>query len=131
MNPGNNFAQLSQCRKFGFGQGQGQGMGQGMGMGPSGSSGYAIAGAPALGIIGHEPNAMGGNASALASDPVGRGSGLGEGVIGVTQTGEPDVLRDLNPVARESGAVASDSVSDEYQDLVAEYFEAITTRKQE
>ena len=46
------------------------------------------------------------------------------------QPGTPDVLQGLNPVNRQSDAVSSETVIQEYQDLVDSYFKAITTRKE-
>jgi hypothetical protein len=135
LNAGNNFNQMSQCRKFGLGKGQRPGSGSGMaagmsaGMGETGEAGYAMPGAPPMGIMGREAIPNGGNATARASSELGRGQGAGPGGNTDSLKEGADVLTGLNPVNRQSGAVASESVAEEYSDLVDRYFEAITTRK--
>ena len=53
-------------------------------------------------------------------------------LAGTTAAADPDkadVLKGLNPVNRQSGAVASETVIEEYNDVVENYFKAITTKK--
>jgi hypothetical protein len=45
------------------------------------------------------------------------------------ETDKPDVVKGLNPVNRQSGAIASEARIEEYNDVVEGYFKALTTRK--
>jgi hypothetical protein len=59
------------------------------------------------------------------------GKGAGAALAGGQgQTSEPDTIRGLNPVNRQSSAVSSESVIEEYNDVVENYFKTITTRKE-
>jgi len=127
MNPGNNFAQMSRSRKFGFGNGRGQA--GGMGEGQMGMSGYAAVDGSTLNVMGNESSIHNGNAAARQSSRYGKGAGaLAAGAKG--EPGNPDVMKGLNPVNRQSGAVSSETVIEEYNDLVDSYFKAITTKKE-
>jgi hypothetical protein len=128
MNPGNNFAQMSRSRKFGFGNGRGQAGGTGEGQ--AGTSGYAAVDGSTLNVMGNESSVRNGNAVARQSSRYGKGAGaLAAGSRG--EPGNPDVMKGLNPVNRQSGAVASETVIEEYNNLVDSYFKAITTKKGE
>jgi hypothetical protein len=70
-----------------------------------------------------------GNAAARQSSRYGRGAGALAGQ-GKGQPGNPDVMKGLNPVNRQSAAVSSETVIEEYNDLVDSYFKAITTKKE-
>jgi hypothetical protein len=50
---------------------------------------------------------------------------------GKTEIEKSDAMKGLNPVNRQSGAVASETVLEEYNDVVENYFKAITTRNQQ
>lgn len=129
MKPGSSFSQMAACQKFGQ-VGKGMGMGMGMGMGAMGTSGYAVPGAPQRSLLGNEPAPNRGSATAQSS-PAGKGTGT---VDGKTVAGEPDksdVMKGLNPVNRQSGAITAESVPAEYTELVENYFKAITTKKGE
>ena len=127
MNPGQNFAQMARSRKPG--SGQGQGMGWGIGMGSAGSSGYAVMGRNRLDVMGNERAPSRGSAAARRSSRDGQGTGLLAGDTGRPDSEKADALKGLNPVNRQSGAVASESGVDEYSDVVDSYFKAITTAK--
>jgi ElaB/YqjD/DUF883 family membrane-anchored ribosome-binding protein len=127
MNSGNNFAQMSRSRKFGFGNGRGQA--GGMGEGQMGTSGYAAVDGSTLNVMGNESSIRNGNAAARQSSRYGKGAGaLAAGAKG--EPGNPDVMKGLNPVNRQSGAVSSETVIEEYNDLVDSYFKAITTKQE-
>jgi hypothetical protein len=127
MNPGKNFAQMSRSRKFGIGKGRG--LAFAMGQGQSGSSGYAVMDGSKLAVMGNE--FMPSRSSATGKQPsrVGKGAGALAGNPGGLDTDKPDSLKGLNPVNRQSGAVASETVIEEYDDVVESYFKAITTKK--
>jgi ElaB/YqjD/DUF883 family membrane-anchored ribosome-binding protein len=127
MNPGRNFAQMSLSRKFGRG-GQ-QGMGMGVGQGARGSSGYAVMDGSTMNVLGNESSASRGSATARQSSRFGKGAGTLAGRTGAAETEKADVMKGLNPVNRQSGAVASETVPDEYSALVDTYFRVITTKK--
>lgn len=126
LKPGRNFAQMAQSRKFGTASGQQAGMG--MGEGSAGTSGYAVVDGSTLDVLGNEAAPRSSQASARQSSHRAKGAGA----MAINTTGameKPDVVKGLNPVNRQSGAVASEAVIDEYHDVVESYFKAITTRK--
>ena len=126
MNPGNNFAQMARSRKFGFGKGRGQ---AGMGEGMMGTSGFAVMDGSTMSVMGNESSARSGNTAARQSSRFGKGAGkLAAGSSG--EVGKPDVMKGLNPVNRQSAANASEAVIEEYNDVVENYFKAITTKKE-
>jgi ElaB/YqjD/DUF883 family membrane-anchored ribosome-binding protein len=128
MNPGSNFAQMSRSRKFGFGTGRGQAGGMGEGM--MGTAGYAVMDGSSMDVLGNESSVRNGNAAARQSSRFGRGAGaLAAGGRGVA--GKPDVIKGLNPVNRQSAAASSETVIQEYNDVVENYFKTITTKKEE
>jgi hypothetical protein len=126
MNPNNNFAQMSRSRKFGAGAGRGRAGGQGEGQ--AGSSGYAMMDGSALNVMGNESRAANSKTSRQSSR-----FGKGAGTLAGADKGEiekADAMKGLNPVNRQSGAVSSEAVIEEYNDVVENYFKAITTRKE-
>ena len=127
LNPGNNFSQMAKSRKFGHARGQGQSMG--MGQGQAGASGYAVMDAPSAAVLGNEQSAKHGNASSRQSSRFGKGAGELAARSGNGQPDKADVVKGLNPLNRQSGAVASDSVPEEYSDVVDNYFKVLTTKK--
>jgi len=123
MKPGRNFAQMAQSRKFGRPGRTGRGL-EGMG----GSSGYAVADASSLAVMGNEFKPSRTSATARQSAQVGKGAGP-EGQ-GLAAESSPSVaLSGLNPVNRQSGNVESGMTLEEYNDIVEGYFKAITTRR--
>lgn len=127
MDPGRNFAQMARSKKFG--RVGNQGMGFGIGEGTTGTSGYAVMGEPTMNVIGNEQAASRGSTTARQSSRFGKGaSELASRSAGM-EGEKADVMKGLNPVNRQSGAVASETVIEEYSDLVENYFKTITTRK--
>lgn len=125
MSPGNNFAQMARSRKFGFGKGRGQGMGEGL----MGASGYAVMDGSSLNVMGNESSVRNGATAARQSSRFGKGAAK----AAATSRGAaepPDVMKGLNPVNRQSAATASEAVIEEYNDVVENYFKAITTKKE-
>jgi len=118
LNPGNNFKQMLECKKFGTTPGQ-------FGMGPTGQgglSGYSVTTGPNSPVMGNETQATssartGGagkdKAQPLAAQP---NVSLDRDVAG----------RDVNAINRESGAVQGEMTVEQYRDLVEKYFKAIT-----
>jgi hypothetical protein len=100
-----------------------------MGEGMMGTSGYAVMDGSSMDVLGNESSARNGNAAARQSSRFGKGAGAlaagGKGVVG-----QPDVIKGLNPVNRNSGANSSEAVIEEYNDVVESYFKAITTKKE-
>jgi hypothetical protein len=127
MNPNQNFAQMSRSRKFGSPTGRGREGGKGEGN--SGSSGYAMTDGTKPNVLGNESSVRRGTKSSRTSSRFGKGMGdLAGGGNG--EIGKPDALKNLNPVNRQSGAVASETVIEEYNDVVENYFKAISARKE-
>lgn len=123
----NNFAQMARSRKFGVNFGRG--LGQGSGQGESGESGYAMTDGSRVDVMGNEPQAQRGSASARQSSRQGKGIAAAALDPAATQTDKADVLKSLNPVNRQSAAVSSETFIEDYSDLVDHYFKTITTRK--
>jgi hypothetical protein len=126
MSPGNTFGQMSRSRKFGLGKRGAQG---GEGEGEAGQSGYAMVDGSNMKVLGNEKSSR--NSAKGTSRQSSRfGKGAGPALAGGQgQTTEPDTLKGLNPVNRQSSAVSSESVIEEYNDVVENYFKTITTRK--
>ncbi len=126
MNPGSNFAQMARSRNFGFGKGRGEGSGEGQGM--MGTSGYAVMDGSTVDVMGNESFVHNSTTTSRQSSRNGKGAGaLAAGERG--QIATPDEIKGLNPVNRQSGADSSETVIQEYNDLVDSYFKAITTKK--
>jgi hypothetical protein len=124
LNPGKNFAQMARSRKSGMSMGRapGQGMGQG-------ESGEAMTDGSKVDVMGNEAQAQRGNATARQSSRQGKGIGAPALNQAATQTDKADVVKNLSPVNRQSGAVSPETFIEEYSDLVDRYFKAITTGK--
>jgi hypothetical protein len=127
MNPNNNFAQMSRSRKFGSALGSGRASGQGQG--EQGSSGFAMMDGSAPDVLGNETSARNSSKTSRQSSRFGKGAGVLAGG-GKGEPGNPDALKNLNPVNRQSGAVSSETVIEEYNDVVENYFKAITAPKE-
>jgi hypothetical protein len=127
LNPGNNFAQMGRSRKSGVGSGRG--LGQGLGQGDSGQSGSAMMDGARVDVLGNEARAERGRPAARQSNRQGQGLGAVALNDAGLQTDNADVLKNLNPVNRQSGAVAAEAPIEEYSDLVDHYFKTITTGK--
>ena len=126
LNPKQNFAQMSRSRKFGLGQGRGK---AGQGEGQMGTSGYAMRDGSNPSVLGNETSTRNGSKTARQSSRFGKGSGtLAGGGSGAAE--KSDAMKNLNPVNRQSGAVASETVIEEYNTVVESYFKAITTKKE-
>jgi uncharacterized protein YoxC len=127
MNPKQNFAQMSRSRKFGFGFGRGRAAGQGEGT--TGTSGYVMTDGSTAEVLGNEISAQSGGRASRQSARFGKGAGALAG-LGNGEISPPDTLKNLNPVNRQSGAVASETVVEQYNDVVENYFKTITTKKE-
>ncbi len=127
MKPGNNFAQMARSRKFG-GAGMKPGMQRGMGEGEAGTSGYAVTDGSTLDVLGNEKAAVRGREEINQSNKLGKGEPGLPGGSAVADADKPDVMKNLNPVNRQSGAVSSESLIEEYNDIVERYFETLTAR---
>jgi hypothetical protein len=127
LNPNNNFAQMSRSRKFGDSLGRGRAGGQGEDA--MGTSGYAMTDGSNLKVLGNESKPRTGNRTSRQSSRLGQGAGVLAG-NGNSETAKPDAMKNLNPVNRQSGAVSSETVIEEYNDVVENYFKALTTKKE-
>ncbi|MEP6671227.1 MAG: hypothetical protein ABJF10_18845 [Chthoniobacter sp.] len=120
MNPAANFKQMMQCRKLGTG---GSKPGNGS-EGNGGRDGYAI-------ISGQNPNVLGNEALPSHTDKAQNdGHGKNKTPPNVVQPevalDKSDVVKGVNPLNRESEAVQSETIIQQYSDLVEEYFKALT-----
>jgi hypothetical protein len=128
MNAGKSFAQMAQSMKFGKAGRLGMGMALGQGFG---GSGYAVVDANFPAIMGNEKFAREGSATGKQPAQAGKGNVPGSGKQLSAQTDPVDSITGANPANRQSGAVKSEVVIEEYSDLVDRYFEAITTPKKQ
>jgi hypothetical protein len=126
MKAGNSFAQMARSRKFGRPGASGMG---GSGEGQSGMSGYAVMNGQTVDVMGNENLNSRGSASGRQPPRLGQGALAAKGKSERPEIDKSDRLKGLNPVNRQSGAVASESVADEYSALVDHYFKAITAKK--
>jgi hypothetical protein len=127
MNPGRNFQQMAQSRKFGRpGTGRGRGQMSGQGEGQEGTSGYAVMTGDTMNVMGNESFVMRSDATSKQSSK----NGLGKGTEDPNGSGlaldKSDVMTGLNAVNRQSGAVQSETLIEEYSDVVENYFKTIT-----
>jgi hypothetical protein len=127
MKPGRNFAQMARSRKFGHASGSAQGFGSGEGQ--PGSAGSAMMANSEVAVIGNEPAARHESAAALQASRAANGTGTLARGDSDSDREKAEVVKGLNPVNRQSGAVASETALEEYSDLVDNYFKAITTKK--
>jgi len=127
LRAGRNFAQMSRSRKFGLGPGEGLGLARGEGW--TGSSGFAAGQGASMKVLGNEMAARSPTASVSQSSRLGKGPGAMAGKGGTADTVKSELMKGLNPINRQSGAVAAETGLEEYSDLVDNYFKAITTRK--
>jgi hypothetical protein len=117
MKPGTSFRQMMQCRKFGHG------ITGSVGQGYTGRNGFAI-------ITGQNPNVLGNealpgnsNRAQKNGDPKGNAAQNAQQPVALDKS---DVVHDLNSLNRESEAVQSETIIQQYRGLVEEYFKAIT-----
>lgn len=129
LNPNHNFAQMSRSRKLGAGMGRGRASSQGEGEGATGTSGYAMTDGSNLKVLGNESKPRDGSKASRQSSRFGNGPGALAGGS-KAEIEKPDAMKGLNPVNRQSAAVASETVIEEYNDVVESYFKAITTKKE-
>ena len=125
MNAGNSFSQMGRSRKFGAGFGRGQkGMGQ---EGQGGETGYAAMDGSDLQVMGNESDVQKSTALAHQSNPLGKGQMAPN--PGKGRPEKADAMKGLNPANRPSAATSSETIIEQYNDVVENYFKAITTKK--
>ncbi len=122
--------QMRQSRKFSLEGGSLPGLASRPGASGGPASGYSTSGNNPPPVFGAEPAPDPATSAArLAASRAGQGSGSGDGAGGdatAVQTGKADVLQNLNPADRESGATPGELGADEYRELVEEYFKQLT-----
>ena len=77
-------------------------------------------------MLGNESMISRQSADSRQSSKQGAGAGLNGADPDGVAVDKADVLRGLKPVNRQSGAVNSESLFEEYSDVVEKYFKAIT-----
>lgn len=121
LNPGNSAQQMQQSRKFG--NGQSTGMAMGTQTGQAGNSGTAASTEPTRDVLGNE--ALVEHARVAKTVPAGLGPGKPE--TGAAQVAaKTDIRKGLKPINRQSEAVASEAILEEYRSIVDNYFRTIT-----
>jgi hypothetical protein len=119
MNPGRSFKQMLQSHKFGSGQQSGHSSDS-----DGGRDGYALS-------ADQEPNVLGNEALPKESDRAkangqGRNKATPDGAKPEVALDKNDVVHGVNPLNRESEAVQGETIIQQYNDLVDQYFKAIT-----
>jgi hypothetical protein len=123
MNPGRNFQQMMQSRKFGSGNKPGNGMGIGA-TGMSGDSGYAVSAQREASVLGNESRIQDSKSSRPGSKGYSQMKANAEPAPSTTE--KADATKGIQPVDRQSDAVQVESPIEQYSDLVEKYFKAIT-----
>jgi len=123
MNPGRNFQQMMQSRKFGKGNKPGSGIGFGP-TGAGGESGYAVSTQPESSVLGNESRMQDTKSSRPGSKGYSQMKADAEPVPSTTE--KADATKGIQPVDRQSDAVQVESPIEQYSDLVEKYFKAIT-----
>ena len=121
MNPGNSFKQMMQTRKFGQGRGFKQGQGA---QGNGGSDGYAVITGPNANVMGNE--SMISESEKAKLDGPGRNNATPNAAGAPAAIDKADVVRGMEAINRESGAVQGEAGIEQYSDIVDRYFKAIT-----
>ena len=119
MKPGMSFRQMMQTHKFGSGSKPGSGE-----QGDGGRDGFAV-------ITGPNPNVLGNEALPSATDKAetggdGKNKARPNDAKPEVALDKGDVVHGVNPLNRESEAVQSETIIQQYSDLVEKYFKAIT-----
>ena len=119
MKPGNSFQQMMQCHKFGSGSKSGTGE-----QGDGGHDGYAVISGPNPNVLGNE--ALPSETDKADTDGNGKAKAKPSDANPEVALDKGDVVHDVNPVNRESEAVQSETIIQQYGDIVEKYFKAIT-----
>jgi hypothetical protein len=82
-----------------------------------------------LSVMGNEASPRRGQSSARQPNRLGQGTGAPANASRNVEVSQGEAMQGLNPVNRQTGAVASEAAIEAYSDLVDSYFKAITTRK--
>ena len=99
--------------------------GEGEGDGETGTTGYAMTTGQAMNVMGNESFIARSESSSKDSSKLGSGKGKPD-PHGAVVVDKAEVPKGLTPVNRKSGAVAAESVIEEYSDVVEHSFKAIT-----
>jgi hypothetical protein len=128
MDPGKTWAQMMRSRNFsrpGSKQ-RGQGMQGQEGDGQQGDSGFSFSTQVPLGVLGNESMINRDTTTDRHSDKNGMAKNKPQKEFPDPAVDKTETMKGLNPVNRQSGAVQSESIIEEYNDVVDKYFKAIT-----
>src|SRR5262249_11544764 len=122
INPGSSFGQMMKSHKFGHGSKPGFGKGDGKGDG--GRDGFAM-------MAGQNPNVLGNeqldpNTDKSDTDGKGKNKTPPNAVAPEVALDKSDVVNGVNPLNRGSEAVQGETIIQQYNALVEEYFKALT-----
>lgn len=127
MNPGQTWAQMMRSRNFNRpGSKPGRGQQGAQGDGQQGESGYSISTQEPLEVLGNESIINRNATTDRHSDRNGMARNKPGKELAEPAVDKPESVQGLNPVNRKSGAVQSESLLEEYNDVVDKYFKAIT-----
>ena len=119
---GNSFEQMKKCRMAGFQSGRAVGQGKGQGTG----GGYSTSSSD-MDVLGNEQFSPQGDKHSSRSSKNGhQATGNPGSAERAPQADSPDVLKNLNPEHRQSGAVQGESSIEQYRAVVDEYFKKVT-----
>ena len=116
-----NFKQMMQSKKFGNGRGFKSGQGQ---MGNGGRDGQAVYTGPNANVMGNESRVSDADKARLNGN--GKNQATPDGATAPVALDKADVVKGVNAVNRESGAVQGETMIEQYSDIVEKYFKAIT-----
>ncbi|HYR58058.1 MAG TPA: hypothetical protein VEO95_05495, partial [Chthoniobacteraceae bacterium] len=120
LQAGSSFRQMMQTHKFGNGSKPGFGSGKGFG----GKDGYAVMTGPNANVMGSEKPIT--ESDKAAQGGPGRDKAKAESAAAAATVDKQDVVRGVQPVNRESGAVQGEAGIEQYSEIVDKYFKAIT-----
>jgi len=121
MKPGASFKQMMQSHKLGTGSGFKPGSGA---QGNGGKDGYSMFSGPNPNVLGNE--ALPSRSEKSKNDGQGKNTTPPSVANPEVALDKNDVVHGVNPLNRESEAVQSETIIQQYRDLVDEYFKAIT-----
>ncbi len=127
MDPGQTWAQMMRSRNFSRpGKQRGTGVMGAEGDGQSGDSGYSISTQNPLEVMGNESMINRNATSDKHSDRNGMAKNKPQKETAEPAVDKPETVQGVKAVNRQSGAVPSESMLEEYNDVVDKYFKAIT-----
>lgn len=122
---GRSFSQMAQTKKFQKPGSAGQGKGSGSEKGSAGG-GYAMQDHPEMSVLGNETMANPSESTQLSYRKSGAAAAAGQSSSASASVDKADSLRRLKSINRNSGAIPSETLVEEYSDVVDQYFKTLS-----